>query len=233
MDGERLSRVAATLDEVSDRPVLDRFLVLATELLSVTAATVAVISDGQHRGSLAVSDPGYAAVDDLQFSLGEGPCLDARRWAHPVLVPDLGVDDGSWTAFASEAIGHGVRAVFAFPLSVGAQSLGVLSLYRDSPGALEGVYLADAIELSHVATHLLLDLEAGLVPGAIPDRLGEILDHRAQVHQAAGMIAAQLETDVATALTRLRAHAWSHDRSIDDVAQNVVDRVLRFEPDQP
>ncbi|MDE0802692.1 MAG: GAF and ANTAR domain-containing protein, partial [Acidimicrobiales bacterium] len=217
MDAERLSRVTSMLGEVSARPVLDRFLVLVTELLSVTAAAVAVIGDGQHQGAVAVSDPGYAPVDDLQFSLGEGPCLDARRRARPVLVADLGGADGSWPAFASEAIRHGVRAVFAFPLSVGAQSLGVLSLYRDAPGPLEGGDLADAIELSHVATHLLLGVQAGLVPGTVPDRLGEILDHRAQVHQATGMIAAQLETDVATALSRLRAHAWSHDRSIDDV----------------
>lgn len=232
MDAERLSLVAATLADVGGRPVLDRFLVLTAELLSVSAAAVAVIGDGQHRGSLSVSDPRYAAVDDLQFSLGEGPCLDARRWGHPVLAPDLAAGDGGWTAFPSAALGHGVGAVFAFPLSVGGQGLGVLSLYRDAPGPLGTADLSDAIELSRIATHLLLDLQAGLVPGSVPARLADILDHRAHVHQATGMIAAQLGTDVATALARLRSHAWSNDRSIDDVARDVVDRVLRFGPDR-
>lgn len=180
-----------------------------------------------------MSDAAHAAVDELQFTLGEGPCLDADRWAHPVLVPDLASDDGAWAAFSTAAIEHGVHAVFAFPLLVGAQRLGVLSLYRATPGELDGADLADAIELSRIATHLLLDLEADLAPGMVPERLGDILDDRAPVHQATGMIAAQLDTDVATALSRLRAYAWAQDRSISDVAREVVDRVLRFDPELP
>ncbi len=82
---------------------------------------------------------------------------------------------------------------------------------------------------SRIATHLVLDLEANLAPGTLPDQLAEIVDHRAQVHQATGMIAAQLGSDVAAALGRLRAFAWSRDRSIDDVAAAVVARTLRFE----
>ena len=118
--------------------------------------------------------------------------------------------------------------MFAFPLRIGGIHLGVLSLYRDSPGDISDADLRDAIALSHIATHLVLDLEANLVPGTLPDRLAEIVDHRAHVHQATGMIVAQLGTDVATALGRLRAFAWSRDRSIDDVAIVVVARTLRF-----
>jgi hypothetical protein len=59
--------------------------------------------------------------------------------------------------------------------------------------------------------------------------LAEIVDRRAHVHQATGNIAAQLDVDVATALIRLRAFAWSRDRSIDDVAADVVARALRFD----
>jgi hypothetical protein len=127
------------------------------------------------------------------------------------------------------ALGYGVRAAFAFPLRMGAVHVGVLSLYRDTPGDLDSTDLGDAISLTHIATHLLLELEADLVSGVLPDRLAEIVDDRAHVHQATGMIAAQLDGDVATALVRLRAFAWSRDRSIDDVAADVVARVLRLD----
>ena len=198
-------------------------------MLSVTGAGIAVIGDGQHRGAVSVSDPTCGVVDELQFSLGEGPCIAADQSARPVLEPDLALAVGQWPAFVPAALGNGVQAAFAFPLLIGAVHVGVLTLYRDTPGDLDSADLRDAIALTHIATHLLLELEADLAVGMLPGRLAEIVDHRAHVHQATGMIAAQLNVDVATALIRLRAFAWSGDRSIDDVAAEVVARVLRFD----
>ena len=198
-------------------------------MLSVTGAGIAVISDGQHRGAVSVSDPTCGAVDELQFSLGEGPCIAADQSAGPVLEPDLALAVGQWPAFVPAALGNGVQAAFAFPLRIGAIHVGVLTLYRDTPGDLDSNDLRDAIALTHITTHLLLELEADLASGMLPDRLAEIVDHRAHVHQATGMIAAQLDVDVATALIRLRAFVWSRDLSIDDVAADVVGRVLRFD----
>jgi hypothetical protein len=226
---ERLARVAEALADVDGPPILERFLETCVELLSVTGAGISIISEGQHRGAVAVSDPRFAAVDDLQFSLGEGPCLDADRWARPVLEPDLELAIGQWPAFAAAALSNRVHAAFAFPLRMGAVRLGVLNLYRNAPGDLEPDDLRDAIALARLATHLLLELEADIPPGSLPERLGEVVDQRAHVHQATGMIAAQLNSDVATAMTRLRAFAWSRDRSIDAVAADVVGLLLRFD----
>jgi hypothetical protein len=224
-----MAQVADALGDVDGPPLLDRVLVLCVGMLSVTGAGVAVIRDGQHRGAVAVSDRYAGAVDDLQFTLGEGPSIAADGSAGPVLEPDLVFAFAQWPAFTPAALGQGVRAVFAFPLRMGGIHVGVLSLYRDTPGDLSGVDLQDAIALGRIATHLVLDLEANLAPGTLPDRLAEIVDHRAGVHQATGMIAVQLDTDVATALGRLRAFAWSRERSIDDVAAAVVARTLRFD----
>ncbi len=223
-----MGQVADVLADADGPPVLDRLLTLCIDMLSVTGAGIAVIRDGQHRGTVAVFDRVSGAVDDLQFTLGEGPCIVADGSAGPVLEPDLVLAVAQWPAFAPAALELGVRAAFAFPLRMGGIHVGVLSLYRDTPGDISGADLRDAIALGRIATHLVLDLEASLVPGTLPDRLAEIVDHRARVHQATGMIAAQLGTDVATALGRLRAFAWSRDRSIDDVSAAVVARTLRF-----
>jgi GAF domain-containing protein len=233
VDPDRLARVADVLGDVGGAPVLDRLVVLCVDMLSVSGGAIAVIGDGQHRGALAASDRAHGAVDDLQFSLGEGPCIAADRSDGPVLEPDLALAVGLWPAFVPAALSNGVRAAFAFPLRMGAVHVGVLTLYRDTPGDLDGADLRDAIWLTHIATHLLLELEADLVSGMLPDRLAEIVDHRAHVHQATGMIAAQLHVDIGTALIRLRAYAWSRDRSIDDVAADVVARALRFDDEAP
>jgi len=229
VDAARLRRVAAVL--VGDGPrVLDDLLALTVELVSVSGATISVIDVGQHRGSLARSDARFDDLDELQFSLGEGPAITAGVARRPVLEPDLERAE-LWPTFAAAAIERGIAAVFAFPLQLGAVQLGVLTLYRATAGDLDDIDVSDAITLTHVATHVLLQLEAESTPGAILGQLEEIVEHRARVHQATGMVAAQLSVDVGAALSRLRAFAWSNDRSIDAVAIDIVARRLRFEVD--
>jgi hypothetical protein len=229
VDAVRLRRVADVLVQGGDA-VLDDLLVLAADLLSVTGATISVIEDGQHRGAIARSGRRFDALDELQFSLGEGPAIAADVARLPVLEPDLARAE-HWPSFAAEAMTLCMGAVFAFPLQLGALQLGVLTLYRVTRGDLDDVDVRDAVTLTHVATHVLLDVEGESPPGSVPGRLRDVVDHRARVHQATGMIAAQRSVDVATALSRLRAHAWSNDRSIDDVSADVVARRIRFEPD--
>ena len=59
-------------------------------------------------------------VEELQFSLGEGPSLAAFAARRPVLVPNL-IEAATtmWPEYAPAAHGQGLRAVFAFPLQVG------------------------------------------------------------------------------------------------------------------
>lgn len=221
--------MAAALADDDGRTAMNRFVTSTTTVLPITSALVAMTRDGEHRGAVATSDATAATFDELQFKVGEGPILDADRDGRPVLEPDLGSAIARWPAFAPAATDLGVHAAFAFPLLVGVVHLGVLGLLRDEPGALDPPDLADALSLAQLATHLLLELEADLTPGWLPERLEEIVEHRAVVHQATGMIATQLSVDVATALRRLRGHAWSNNRAIDDVANDVVARTLRFD----
>lgn len=169
-----------------------------------------------------------ARVEELQVMLGEGPCVEAFGRGRPVLASDL--DDPywlrQWPVFAPAAVGAGARALFALPLQVGAICLGVVDLYREAPGVLAGDDLAEALAFADAATELLLaeHLPGGHVPGS-----GQIFSHRAVVHQATGMVSAQLGVPVAEAFLRLRAYAYAAERSLDDVARDVVDRRLRFD----
>jgi hypothetical protein len=171
-------------------------------------------------------------LEDLQFTLGEGPGLEAIAAGVPVLVPDLLDAAKRWPAFASGAAVLGRRAVFAFPLQIGAISVGVLTAYRDTPGPLYAEQLADALALADATTVLLLHRAA---PGRGRPQPGwaQPSVSRAEVHQATGMISVQLEVSLAEALVRLRAHAYGNSRPIAEVAADVVARRLRFEdPDR-
>jgi hypothetical protein len=126
-----------------------------------------------------------------------------------------------------------VHAIFAFPLQVGAVRIGVLDLYRDTPGHLTTLELADAEAFADAATVLLLYLQDHPGPDGEPTALTGPIDSRAEVHQATGMITVQLGISLTEALLRLRAHAYDSGQSVTDVAADVVGRRLHFDNSEP
>jgi hypothetical protein len=173
-----------------------------------------------------------ARVERLQFDLGEGPALDAHDQGRPVLEPDLDRPASSrWLAFTSPALHAGVRSVFSFPVCVGAVRLGAMSIYGVRRGALSDNQHADAIVLADVVAEALLTMQSDASPGLLADQLEAGVSFQYVVHQASGMVAAQLEVGVGEALARLRAYAFANSRTLNEVARQVVARSLRFADD--
>ena len=180
------------------------------------------------------SDAVSARVEHLQFLLGEGPCRDAYATASPVLAGDLRSPgwQEQWPAFAPAAVLAGAQAVFALPLRVGATGVGVMDLYRNTPGELGGPTLADALVLAGAVVELILVETAARDDSDDPLPTGGVGNHllrRAAVHQATGMISVQAGVPVDDALARLRAYAYAAERDLDEVAADVVARRLRFD----
>ena len=151
--------------------------------------------------------------------------MDAYHQDRPVLEPDLASPrHARWLAFSGPAIEAGVRAIFGFPLRVGAVRLGALNLYCDQPGALTDDQHADALVMADVAAQAVLVLQANAPPGKLSAELEAGADFHYVVHQASGMVAAQLDVSVGQALIRLRAYAFGNDRPLSEVAEDVVAR---------
>ncbi len=200
------------------------------DALDVTGAGIMLMTGTGHRGVLCASDAASGAVEELQFTLGEGPCVDACRSGFPVLEPDLGAPGVTrWPAFTPPAISAGVRAIFGFPLQVGTIQLGALDIYNDHPGDLRAEQVAEAVHLAGIVTRKVLDLQAEADPGSLASELATPGTLRAQVHQASGMLAARYEISVDAALLRMRAYAFATERRIDDVARDVVASQLKIE----
>jgi len=227
--GGRRLRILARLAEGGDGAT-NHLCMVCAEVTGMTGAGIMLMSGDVHRGSVCTSSKVSDLIEQLQYSLGEGPCVDAYDCDRPVLEPDLvDASQRQWPAFAGPAIDAGVQAVFAFPLRVGAVRLGALNLHRDRVGPLTDEQHADALVMADVAAQAILVLQGGAPPGHLAAELEASADFQFEVHQAAGMVAAQLETSVAQALIRLRGHAFGHDRTLRDLAHDVVARKLRFE----
>lgn len=201
--------------------------------LSVTDAALVLRSSAGLDPVVAVTDGTAAAVEDLQFDLGEGPGVDAARDG-PVLTPDLTAASDRWPLFAPAAAGAGVAAVFAFPVRAGRVTIGVLDLYRDTPGELTDQALPEAAGWAAAAADVVLALQAQARPPAeLHPQLTGVTADRAEIHQATGMIYAQTGVSPVEALPLLRAHAYTTGRSMLAVCRDVLTHRIRFDRDQP
>jgi hypothetical protein len=181
------------------------------------------------RGSLCSTDERSNLIEDLQFTLGEGPCVDAHRQDRVVAEPDLADPvTRRWLAFSPPVLDGGVRAVFGFPLAIGRARLGALNLYRDSAGPLTADQHADALVMAEVVARWVLEAQAGAPFGTVAEELEVSADFHFSVHNAAGILSVQEGISVIEALIRLRAYAFSNDRPVNDVAWDVIARTLRL-----
>jgi ANTAR domain len=232
--GERTARVWARIAAAheGDGPVSVAALCrAAVRWLGVDGAGVTMTSGPVAHEPLYASDALSARLEELQFTMGEGPAAEDFAFGSPMLIPDLDAAAARWPGFAPAAVAAGARAMFALPLQAGAIRVGVLSLYRAQPGPLTPAELADVLAFADVALHMVLDSAAGITGSPEYRPLEGLSDKRAEVYQAIGMISVQLGVDLGEAFVRLRAHAFADGAALGDIANDVVNRKLRLDPD--
>lgn len=223
----RLHRILATL-AASPAPNPGRLCAVAATSVGMAGAGV-MVGNGRLRAPLCASDAIAAEVDDLHFTLGEGPGVDAHRTGVPVAEPDVADPlRARWPSFTPLAVDAGATALFSFPLRVGGIRLGALTLYRGRPGRLTDDQHADALVMADVVVGAVLAHQAGARSGDLAVELEALSASRSEVHQASGVVSVQLGVSVADALLRLRAHAYAEGRALSDVARNVVAGRLRL-----
>ena len=211
---ESLSGLAATLQRICRA---------ATSSLFLAGAAVQVITDSQEVVVLASSDGASRRLGEIPFEVGEGPCLDAFSFARPVLVRDLlGEGQSRWPGYVSAMSGEGVRAVYAFPLHVGAVRLGVLELYGARTHPLSSAELPWALTFAEAATDTMADPASGSSVAWLDDRSVGAMDRRLEIHQAQGMVTVDLGVDLAQALALMRAHAFGLDLPLLEVARRIL-----------
>lgn len=191
--------------------------------LGVSGATVVANAPPGWPETRHATDKLGAELAELQLTLGEGPSTDAEHAGGPVLVADLDTPGSQrrWPVFAPLAVETGAGALFALPLCVGAIQVGILALHRVAAGRLAPEALIDALAFAEFALLLVLDERTDALPLYDP-----------QLHQATGMIAAQLGVGMDDAFARLRAHAFTLCRPLAEVAADVVARKVHMAPDR-
>jgi len=230
VSGGRRDRILEALADGDDGDITAiRLGEVCKRITGLTGAGIMLMSGDLPVGSVGTTGDVSALIEELQYTLGEGPCVEAHRLDRPVIEPDLASPTTPrWPAFAEPAVDAGVRAVFGFPMTMGVVRLGALDLYRDAPGPLTDDQYADALAMADIAAETVLAMQANGSKGVLTAELENGSNFQYVVQQAAGMVSAQLDISVAQALVRLRAHAYADHCLVAEVAADVVARRLRF-----
>ena len=203
----------------------DQFVVA----LAVDGASVSVFDSAGNQSTVCATDSTAARAETLQFELGEGPHWQALTSGLPVLCPDiLGLDDSPWPMFSEAAYELGLRAVFALPMKIGAATVGVVDLHCFAPRHLDAreEWLASSTAHRIATAAVRSALRSADDPAGTEHEKAPSL--RREVHQATGMIQAQLDTSATEALIRLRSYAFATNTPIDAVARAVVAGYIDF-----
>lgn len=202
-----------------------------------TAGAGLSVMENDFRIPLGASDEAASFAERLQFTQGEGPCLDAAR-TRQVVVADSGQIDGRWPSFAAELFAHTpFRGVATIPLSLAASTRGALDLYLIDEHALGSVPLADAVTIADAVVETLAASDSVTAPAideltGLPTRSwlsAPSAQQRRFVWLAVGMVMSSSQTTAPDALALLRSYAYGHGTQLDDLAAALVDRRLTLD----
>jgi GAF domain len=235
-DGGRRARIMTAVTEqdagagAGAGTLMQRLCSFAVNEMALSGCALVLMSGTDSSSMLAGAGRHARIVSGLQMELGEGPCLQAHMSGVPVFLPDLTAENSNrWPTFTAAALAAGVQAEFSLPLRVRPGGIGTLDLCRDKPGMLSGEHLADAMVAADIARDAVLYQQYAAEDADRAEPLAALGADRIVIHQATGMIAAQLDDATANALARLRAAAFASGRSMYDIAQDVVERRVRFD----
>ena len=232
MNAEQSGRLALAFARETARSSSARLCAACIEVLDVTGAGITIMG-GDQAGPICVSDSSIAALEDLQYTIGEGPCRDAFKSGLSVHAPRMDeVAWARWPAFVDLAQASGIGAAFAYPLLAPGVRVGVLTLYQRTEGQLTAAQQDDSVALAEVLTETVLSLQDDAPAGMLAAGLDDAVKYRAEIYQASGMVAIQLSIPTSEALLRIRAHAFANDLSVAEVAAQIVSRRLRLPNDR-
>ena len=205
------------------------------QVLPVAGAGLSLLNH-DFRVPVGASDEVASLAERLQFTQGEGPCLDAARTSRIVIAGEADIR-GQWPLFAAEFFEQTpYRGAMCLPLRLSPETVGALDLFVTDPDDLAAISLTDAVAVCDQI------IDALTIAQAINDSVGTYSDepepvwlqsgavrNRTNVWVAMGMLMTRLDATAADALAVLRGYAYSHDAMLDDIADALVKGELDVE----
>jgi hypothetical protein len=198
------------------------------ETLDIDRAAISTLGPPFDIETVSASDDIAARIMEFQLDSGEGPGWEAHRIQAPVIVSSLDDEPHSrWPIFTHAVSGLPVHGVYSLPLAIGAMPIGAVDLYAGAGHQLPPAEIETARILAASTARIVF--EDAVRRHDVKDD-GDGPFSRREVHQATGMVIAQLRIPAEEALLRIRAHAFANGRSVREIASDITARRLTLEP---
>jgi GAF domain-containing protein len=196
---------------------------LATRTVPVAATCAITLALDDRIVTVASADPLGRLLDEQQYDIDEGPCLETVRTGQAVSSPDVAAET-RWGGYPSTVLGHGIGSIYSEPLLVSGRPLGALNMYAHAPGA----FTPEAKDLVRALAHLAAAGMAGALKNfdevTLTSRLRRALSTRGVIDQAVGIIIASQHITPEEAFAVLRRISQTRNVRLHQVAHELVTR---------
>ncbi|WP_307161362.1 GAF and ANTAR domain-containing protein [Streptomyces rishiriensis] len=222
-------QVRDALTGVAPQDLPRRLCTAVCRALGADGATLSLLTDTPARQLLGASDSTALLLEEIQFTVLEGPCITAAADGEPVTVQDLRHEPTPWPLFGAsmrEQLPE-VEAVYAFPVYFGDYVLGSMDVLGLSGDTLNEDTLAQGTHVAEVVATALMKVRALLLTGGENpawEPTDMVRAHWSDTRRAIGVEASRQEVSREDALALLRARAFLTGRTLADVTADVLGR---------
>lgn len=219
-----LSQLAAS--QIALAEMLRRVAEFAVRAIPGADGAGLTIMDNGTPGTVVVTDPFVERVDEIQYSLGEGPCLSAAAERRAVRSGSLG-DDRSWPRFGQRVARMGVHSALSMPLVAADEVVGAINIYARAHEAFDERAEVLAQLYAVAAAVSVQTAEALAQARALAEQLENALGSHAVVDQAIGVLISRTGCTHEQAFEKLRAVSQTQNKRLTLVAQKLIDDAMR------
>ncbi|VDR31997.1 Signal transduction protein containing GAF and PtsI domains [Arthrobacter agilis] len=184
-------------------------------------AGVSLMDDQGRRRSTGYTDDVVAAADELQYELGQGPCLTAWAAESTVQIDDVQADE-RWPLWRQAVADLPLRSTLSTALLHDGTSIGALKIYSPLPAAFSAQDRKQLILLATPAATLLGSAQPESAPAAANRALQEALGTRDLIHTARGILMERHGLDAEGSMRRMLSEASSTPMDLRSVALSVI-----------
>ncbi|MFI7481011.1 GAF and ANTAR domain-containing protein [Kocuria sp. M1R5S2] len=222
---ERLQDLLLDSGDIGD--FLNEFARMTAESLSSDEeqvwCAVTLLRD-RRAGTVAASGERAAALDEIQYEFGDGPCLTAAREHRLVHIPDVRGSD-QWPEYTDAAARVGIRSVIGVPFDLSGEATAGFNVYSDRPGRFDPATIESVRhEVRSASKALRLALRLARHRDAEAD-LDAAMRSRTTIDLAVGIVMGQNRCSQEEAFGILAAASSNRNVKLRDLAAELVEKV--------
>lgn len=203
-------------------------LITSTARESVPGASgsgVTLIDPMGRQTTSAASDPVVEQVDQLQYDLGEGPCLTSWATTSVIRMDDV-ASETRWPQWTTAVQSLPLRSCVSAPLGTGTTVLGAMKIYSPEPAVFDQRSERLLQLLAAQAAILVANVQAGRSGQRMSENLSSALHSRDIISTAAGILMAREGLTLEEAQSVLMVTARRDGLPLTDVAQKTIDSTI-------